>query len=233
MLAAMPRGALLLLLGLVACKDEPAPTAATATATATAAAAPTATAAPQTPEALEVEALSTALKCTAAGHGPCGVLLEFKDCIAWSPVTESGDGRWMGHGSVVKNGAFTDEITILRSRRVPTAEVGPGQLGAKIAINAIPDDRSLELEEAKRAINAYSRGDVPRPSNAGVGYLKELSTWSEGFSAQAKDNQIYSANQGGAWLCAKKDQRLLMVRLASTREHKADGVYATLYPVTW
>jgi hypothetical protein len=222
----------LALLGVMACKDEPAPTAPTATTTA-AATTPTATAAPQMPEALEVEALTTALNCTKAAHGPCSVLLEFSDCVAWSPVTSSGDGRWMGHGSVVKNGAFTDEVTLLRTRRVPTAEVGPGQLGAKIAIQALPDDRSLELEEAKRAITAYSRGDVPKPSNAGVGYLKELETWSEGFSTQAKNNQVYSANQGGAWLCAKQDQRLLLVRLASSREHKADGVYATLYPVTW
>lgn len=218
--------------GLGACKDEPAPTATTATATA-APAPPPPTAAPQTPEALDVEGLKTALKCTSAGHGPCGVLLEFADCKAWSPITDSGDGRWMGHGSVVEKGAFVDDIFLLRSRRVPTAEVGPGQLGAKIAIATLPSDRSVELEEAKRAINSYRRGDVPRPGNTGVKFLKEMEDWSESFSTQAKDDQIYLANQGGGWLCAKDDQRLLLVRLASSREHKADGVYATLYPVTW
>jgi hypothetical protein len=166
MLAPMPRlltGALVLaLLGVIACKDEPAPTAPTATATA-AATAPTATAAPQMPEALEVETLTTALGCTKAAHGPCSVLLEFRDCVAWSPVTSSGDGRWMGHGNVVKNGAFTEEITLLRSRRVPTAEVGPGQLGAKIAIQAIPDDRSLELEEANARSTPFRAVTCPDP----------------------------------------------------------------------
>jgi hypothetical protein len=225
--------ALIALVGLLACKDEPAPTLPPATAAPTAAAATAPTAAPQTPPAADVEGLKQALKCGPAGHGPCRVLAELTACEDFDPVTSSGDGRWMGKGQVVRDGAFHDEITILRSRRVPTGEVGPGQLGAKIAIGSIPEARAHEIREAERAINSYSRGDVPRASNAAIVFLKGLDDWSEAFSAKAEQNQIYAANQGGAWLCAKQDQRLLLVHLVGNRTHKADGVYATLYPVSW
>lgn len=187
---------------------------------------------PPPPEPLNVAELEKALKCSGQEFGPCQVLAQFQNCIDWSPITDSGDGRWLGKGQVVKKGAFTEELSILRSRRVPTSEVGPGQLGAKIALERIPDDRATEQAAATKALKAYARGDVPGP-NSGTDYVKERTEWSEAFSMKAKDNQIYAASGGGLWLCQHDDQRLIMVKLSSSREHKADGTYAIMYAVTW
>ena len=220
-------------LALLGCDDppKPPPPAPSATASTT-----TTSEQPRLPKpaALDVEDLKKSLKCGAAGHGPCEVLGGFSSCIEWDPVTSSGEGRWLGESYVVEKGAFTDDFTILRTKRVALSDVGPGQLPAKIGIANIPDDLSVERSQAQKAINAFKRGDVAKRNiNKGIEYLKQRSDWPEAFSMRTDGNQVYVAAGAGAYLCEQSDQRLLVVSLAGNREHKADGVYATLYPVTW
>lgn len=225
-----------MLLVLVACEDPPKPTPAPSAETARASAAKPTASAEKTvppPEPLDVEALKKSLKCGKGGHGPCEVLQDFEDCLPFDPVTQSGDGRWLGQGYVVKKSAFVEELTLLRSRRVPTAEVGPGQLGAKIALGNIPDDRVAERRHAEVAVRAFRRGDVTKRTNAAVDYIKERQDWQEAFSMKAKDNQIYIAAMAGGFLCSKDKQRLLLVQKSGDREHGADGVYAELWPISW
>jgi hypothetical protein len=230
----LPLFAPLLLLG---CEDPPAPAgtaAGSATATAAATTKKSAPPAMPPPKPLNVEGLKKALKCGGGGHGPCGVLDKFAGCIAWNPVARSGEGRWLGKGHVVKNGKFIDEFTLLRTKRVPLDEVGPGQLPAKIGITNIPDDRTTEQNHARKAIGAFSRGDVPRPNiNKAITYINQRQDWPEAFSMKTEGHQVYVAVEAGAYLCELKNQQLMMVKLSGNREHKADGVYATLYAVTW
>lgn len=222
-------------LSTVGCDDSPKKTAPTATATTEAEAPPkkSAAPAPPPPKPLDVEGLQKSLKCGAVGHGPCEILEQFNGCIDWSPVTQGGDGRWLGKSTVVKKGSFVDEVALLRSKRVPLADVGPGQLPAKIGLTDIPDERVTEKRQAEKAIRAYDRGDVPRPSNQVIDYIKRRDDWPEAFSMQAEENQVFVAVDGGMYLCQKDNQRLLAVKLSNNREHKADGTYAMLHPVSW
>ncbi|MEZ4443503.1 MAG: hypothetical protein R3B72_30810 [Polyangiaceae bacterium] len=222
-------------LALVACEDPPKPDATpTATVTATATAAPTSEApAPPPPKPLDVAGLQKALKCGGAGHGPCEILADFQECEDWNPVTASGDGRWLGKAAVVSKGAFLDDVVLLRTRRVPLSEVGAGQLPAKIGLTNIPEDRVTERRQAEKAIRAYDRGDVPRPSNQVIDYIKSRSDWPEAFSMKAEANQIHVAVDGGMYLCQKSNQRLLVVKLSANRESPSDGIYAQLHPVSW
>lgn len=219
---------------LLGCDDKPKP-APTATASASATAATTSQAPTMPPpKPLDVAGLKQALKCGSGGHGPCGVLDAFTACTEWNPVSQSGDSRWLGEGSVVTKGAFVDQITLMRSKRVPLDEVGPGQLPAKIGIAALPDDLSTELGHARKAINAFKRGDVPKQNiNAAITFVKQKDDWPDAFSMQAEQYEVYVAVEGGAHLCYLENQRLLVVKLSGNREHKADGVYATLWAVTW
>jgi hypothetical protein len=225
--------ALLAAPAIAGCKDEPKPTATTATATASAVAPKSAAPAPPPPKPLDVEGLKKALKCGGAGHGPCEILDQFASCAKWSPVTQSGDGRWLGKSVNVKKGAFVDDVALLRTRRVPLAEVGPGQLPAKIGLTTIPENQVTERRQAEKAIRAYDRGDVPRPTNQVVEYIKRRKDWPEAFSVAAENNQVYVAVDAGMYLCHHDDQRLLVVKLSSNREHMGDGTYAMLHPVSW
>jgi hypothetical protein len=231
----LPLFCALLSLSLFACEDSTKKTAPSATATSEAKA-PTkksAAPAPPPPKPLDVAGLQKALKCGAVGHGPCEVLEQFEGCIDWSPVTQSGDGRWLGKSTVVKKGSFVDEVALLRTKRVPLSEVGPGQLPAKIGLTDIPDDRVTEKRQAEKAIRAYDRGDVPRPSNQVIDYIKKRNDWPEAFAMKAEDHQVYVAVDAGMYLCQKDNQRLLAIKLSNNREHRGDGVYAMLHPVSW
>jgi hypothetical protein len=161
------------------------------------------------------------------------VLSEFKDCVAFNPSTKSGDGRWMGHGYTVTEGRFVEEYTLLRSKTITTAQAGEGALPVKIAIDKIPDERGAEKSNAERAIKAYERGDVPLPGNNAVTYVKERSDWSDAPALAGENNQIYVATGSGAYLCARNNQRLVLVRRSPSRSHAGDGVYAILWPVSW
>ena len=207
-------------------------TAPSASATASAAPKPAASTAPlPKAEKLDVDGLKKALKCGKAA-GPCEVLAQFKDCVEWSPVVKSGDGRWLGEGFVVKSGAFIDEYTVVRSKSVPSSET-PGALPVKIAIDNIPDDRPGEKLNAGKAVRAFERGDVALPSNTAIRYVKERKDWSDAPAVQADNNQIYVATGSGAHLCMLKNQRLVLIKLAADRGHPADGVYAILFGVSW
>jgi hypothetical protein len=185
-------------------------------------------------EKLDVAALQKALKCPPPSkktlEGPCGVLAEFKECVEWSPVTQSGDGRWLGRGYRTKNGAFVEELTMLRSKRIPLAEAGGG-LPAKIGIEAFPD--GPDREAAEKALHAYERGDVTVPGNAAVRYLKERREWADAPVMGSDENQVFVSTGGGAHLCMTKTQRLLVVLPSLERSHPADGLYATMYGVSW
>ncbi|MBW2457141.1 MAG: hypothetical protein JRI68_21685 [Deltaproteobacteria bacterium] len=223
----------LLLLG---CDDGSKPTAGASSATATGStkAKPTSTGqAGPPPKALAVESLKKALKCGAKSPGPCEVLAEFENCTPWNPTGGSGDGRWMGFGYVVKQGKFVDQLTVLRNRRVPLTEVGPGQLPVMIAIGSIPEDQSAVARHAPKAIRALSRGDVPKETSAAVAYLKKRTDWSENYAMKAEGDQIYVNLGAGAHLCGINNQRLVMMARTGGSENATDGIYAALYPVSW
>lgn len=219
------------------CDDAPKPGATTAGGTQASASAPKKKAPPKkamaAPEPLDVAALIKALKCRPKAPGPCAVLRAFQQCIAFNPVTASGDGRWLGRSFITKDGSFVDEFGVLRSRRVGTSEVAPGQLPAKIAFDRIPDDRGAERRHAVKALRAFNRGDIPTRTNQAVRYLKARNDWSEHYAMQAGKNQVYVQTDNGTYLCARNDQRLLVVQRRGAAATSTDGTYATLWPVSW
>jgi hypothetical protein len=194
---------------------------------------PASTPAAPPPAALDVEALKKALKCAATSPGPCEVLASFADCTAWEPASQSGDARWLGEAFVARKGAFTTDFAMLRAKRVPASAVAPGQLGARVGFALVPEAEKAAREHAEKAVRAYKRGDVTLPTNAAVRYVKERGEWPELFASRAAASQVHLADDGGAHVCALRDQRLLVVRLAAAREHPADGLYAVLWPVSW
>lgn len=233
----MRRPALAVLaLALAAC-DNPAPAPA-ASASAAAAPPPPATAAAPavpTPPDLDIAAQQKAMKCASdAKSGLCGVLARMASCAVWNPVVPSGDGRWLGRGWLVEGAKTTEQVTVVRARRVPTAEVGPGQLGVRVAIADLPKQEGPAFEQADRAIRAFERADVPPKSNPTLEYLKQRTDWPESAAMRtAGGQQVYALTQGGAYLCQGPTRSLLLVQRAASGGAGGDGVYAEVWPVSW
>ena len=212
-----------------------------ATATSSAAVSAAATPAPSSdaplpppPADLEITALQKALACAAgAKSGPCAVLGAMASCKPWSAEAPSGDGRWLGRGFEVDGKKTTEQVTVLRLRRVPTSEVGPGQLPARVGVSFIDKDEGSVFGEAEKAIRAMERSDVPPKGNAAITHLKAMTQWSEAFTTRTVGGHVYGLAHGGLHVCEGPKRELLVVRRASTRTGAADGLYATLWATTW
>jgi hypothetical protein len=200
--------------------------------------APTPTEAPKeaaiaAPDDLDVAGLEKALKCGAAKSGPCAILAAFAGCTPWPAVVPSGDGRWLGRGYLVEGSKTSESITLLRSRSVPTSEIGPGQLPVRVGFAELAKQDGQAFEQADKAIRTLARHDVPARGNATIEHLAKRDAWSEGFSMRTVGGQVYVASQGGAFLCQGPHQELLLVQRAATRGSPGDGLYAELWPVSW
>lgn len=224
---------------LAGCDDKTSTTAATATASATAeapTAKPTASLAPvEKPKPLDLATIKKSLRCSGkTASGPCPVLEKFEACRAdWSPITQSGDGRWIGHGAIAKKGQFIEEYMIMRARRVGLADVAPGALGVKIAITEVPNEAAIQ-NSIGIAFRALDRGDTVKPGNHAVDFVRDKEDWPEAYAQQADGHQVFVATGAGAYLCADPStQALHVVKLAASSEHPGDGFYATLYPTQW
>ncbi|MDC0749136.1 hypothetical protein [Polyangium mundeleinium] len=229
--------AVLVSIAVAACSQEPAGDAAAPARTGTPAppsAAPPPPEAVAAPDDLDIAALKKALTCAAdAKSGPCAVVNAFGSCKPWNPVVPSGDGRWIGRGYRVEGGKTSDEFTIVRSRRVPSNEVGPGQLPAKVGISDIAKQEGSAFSQADRLIRTLERSDVPPRSNMALDYLKKRASWPEGFTMKTVGGQVYVASEGGTFVCQGPKQELYLVQRAATRGKPGDGLYATAYPVSW
>ncbi len=226
--------------GLSGCDPKPGGSGAaetTTTAASSANAAPTPTSAepaPPPPPDLNVAALQKTLACAAnAKSGPCAVLAAFATCKSWSAEVPSGDGRWLGRGYEVDGKTTTDQVALLRLRRVPSSEVGPGQLPARLALGVIAKEEGAPFTEADKAIRALERSDVPPRGNAAIEHLKAKTQWSEAFVTRTSGGQVYGLSHGGLYMCEGPKRELYVVRRASTRTGAGDGFYATLWGATW
>lgn len=212
---------------------------ATATSSAAASAAVTTTPSsaaplPPPPADLDLPALQKSLACAAnAKSGPCAVLAAMTSCKPWSAEAPSGDGRWLGRGFDVDGKKTTEQVTVLRLRRVPTSEVGPGQLPARVGLGAIDKDEGSAFGEADKAIRALERSDVPPKGNAAIVHLKAMTQWSEAFATRTVGGHVYGLAHGGLHVCEGPKRELLVVRRGSTRTGNGDGLYATLWATTW
>jgi hypothetical protein len=235
-------GLSLLAFGITGCDPKPgesgAATSTTAASTAPAATTPAAPAAsdpaPPPPPDLDVAPLQKTLACAAnAKTGPCAVLAGFAACKAWSADVPSGDGRWIGRGYEVDGKKTTEQVTILRARRVPATEVGPGQLNARVGLGAIDKEAGAPFTEADKAIRALERSDVPPRGNAAIEHLKTMAQWSEAFVTRTTGGQVYGLSHGGLYVCEGPKRELYVVRRESTRSGTGDGLYAILWGATW
>jgi hypothetical protein len=215
-------------------RAAPAPDASAPAATQSASTPSTAAAEPASaPPDLDVAAQQRALKCGGdTKSSACGVLARMASCTSWNPIVPSGDGRWLGRGWLVEGAKTTDQITLVRARRVPTSEVGPGQLGARIAVADLPKEEGAAFEQAERAIRAYERADVPPRSSPTIDYLKQRSVWPEAASLRTAGGQVYALTANGTYLCQGPNRALLVMQRGAARG-TGDGLYAELWPTSW
>jgi hypothetical protein len=189
---------------------------------------------PPAPDDLDLAALQKALKCPAEPKsGPCKVLVSFAACKPWNAVSPSGDARYLGRAYIVEGAKTTEQITVVRSKRVPSSEVASGQLPVKIAIADIPKEEGAAFDQAERAIRAFERSDVPPRSNPTLEYIKKRADWPEAHAAKTVSGQVLVNTGGGAYICQGPRQQLVVVQKSGAAGAGGDGLFAELWATTW
>ena len=195
--------------------------------------APTAEAMPP-PDDLDVATVQKALKCGGdAKSGACGVLAKYATCTPWNPVSPSGDARYIGRGTLVEGAKSTESVVVLRSKRAPLNEVGPGQLGVKIGLGEITKEDGSAFDQSGQAIRSFERSDAPGKANATIEYVKKRTQWVEAFANKTAGGQVYAIMKAGTFLCQGPRQSVLMVQKAGSRTSSGDGLYAELWAASW
>jgi hypothetical protein len=183
-----------------------------------------------------VAALQKLLHCAAdASGGPCKVLAAMTSCTVWNATAPSGEGRYIGRGWTVHEGATEEKVTILRSRTAPPGETASWQLPVKISIGEIPKDAGPAFAQSGRAVNAYERHDVPPAKNAAIDYLKQKNDWlNDSRAVRTTGTMVQTFSDQPAYLCQGSQHDLLMVQQGFGAQGKsADGLYAQLWSATW
>jgi hypothetical protein len=185
------------------------------------------------PDDLDLAPLEKALGCNAKSTtGPCKIVLGMKTCKPWAGVAPSGEGRWFGKSYAVSQGKTTESYVVLRSRSVPSSEVGRGQLPARIAIDPIAAEGTM-AQAAERALNAYARHDVPTKGNPFPPLVKEKSDFTEASAMPTVKKAVVVLGAEQTFVCEGDGQELYAITPAASGGQKGDGRYAEVWPTTW
>ncbi|MBI5533913.1 MAG: hypothetical protein HY898_14420 [Deltaproteobacteria bacterium] len=189
------------------------------------------------PEDIDVARVRDPLKCTPASKKPvCMTLNDFEKADAWNLETIRGaDARYFGQGTFIEKGVSRDAYVFLIAKRVPTNDVAAGDLPLKVAVRELDASLKAENTHAVKLMRALQQDDAFAKTNATVMYLKTYapSSW-DGANVTTGPSTILHS-QGGVFVRESKNRRLYAVRLAPMAPDTTpgDGMYATLYPVSW
>lgn len=171
------------------------------------------------------------LKCGKKATTDCCRLLgEFAEAKRWSFNTPSGEGRWVGNAFVREKGAEKKQLMILWAKRVPTAQVGPGDLALKVGTGTLNDDL---VEHGFKMVRSLSQGDQPSKRNqarpvieAFVPSTQRGAVATAGASVRLiAEETVYLRQQG---------RKVLMFAPNLTQSASAgDGTYAEFWVSSW
>ncbi len=190
------------------------------------------------PTDMDVPQAREPLKCAAGGKRPvCQVLDEFEKADAWNLETIRGvDARYFGQATVVEKGQPRTAWYFMVVKKVPTNDVPAGDLPIKIAIRELDSTLGAENTQAPKLLRALEHDDTVNKGNSTSQYVKTYapSNW-DGANVTAGPSTILHT-QGGMFVREGKKRQLHVVHFSAVGLGGAvsgDGVYATLYPVSW
>ncbi len=188
-------------------------------------------------EDLDVEDLRRTMKCPGGGFkDACTFLQEFESGTAWNLDNIRGtDGRYFGLARVYSQGKSEPKYHFMVVKKVPTNDVGPNDLPIKIALRELEASLGPELTHAPKLLRLVERSDgIPRQNRTNEYILKYAPSSWDGASRSAGASTVLHSS-GGILVREGKNRSLLVIRLSpqSAGSMPGDGLYATLWPLSW
>jgi hypothetical protein len=218
--------------------DKPAPTPAPAPAESAAtepkAATTAATPAAPTPSDLDVPSIEHALGCPRGHKDACRILAEFASAGTWQAQMPSGEGAWVGTAVTVQAKMDISEPIVLGARRVPTSEVGPGDLPLKVGFGPMPSDMRTATD---KLVAALGRGDTVPKSNAALAFAKSFTPPDARIATKTTGSSVRLISNESVYVRQTSSQKVLVVRMPALPPGKVavpgEASYAELWPVSW
>lgn len=188
--------------------------------------------APPAPADIDTAALAVDLKCAKAGpKQACRVVKEFTQAQRFTAQTPSGEGRWVGKAYTVENGVEKEREIILWAKRVPTAQVGPGDLPIKVTFEFFPDELKSHAEKLVRALQ---HSDAPSPKNQAFPYVKNLVPAQPRVIVNTAGQSVHVTAEQSIYIRANAPRTVYIVNPSSAqRAGSGDGMYAELWLADW
>jgi hypothetical protein len=190
------------------------------------------TPAPPAPADINATALSDDLKCAKTGpKQACRVIKEFAQAQRFTAQTPSGEGRWVGQAFVVEKGVESTKEIILWAKRVPTSQVGPGDLPIKLGYDFFPGELKSHAEKLVRAL---SHGEPPSPRNQAFPFAKSLVPTVQRVIVNTNGQSVHVTSEESIYIRAKAPRNVYLVNPSNARgAGTGDGMYAELWLSDW
>jgi hypothetical protein len=197
------------------------------------AAAPTVSApAPPAPADINVNALGEDLKCPKSGpKQACRIIKEFAQSKRFTAQTPSGEGRWVGQAFIVEKGVEKQREIVLWAKRVPTSQVGPGDLPIKVGYEFFADELKSHAEKLVRAL---SHGEPPSPKNQAFPFVQKMVPSKQRVIVNTNDQSVHVTSEESIYIRAKAPRSVYLVNPANASgAGSGDGMYAELWLADW
>lgn len=221
------------LLVAVACDEKPQKkTVASAASSAVAATAQTAP--PPTrvaPADVQLDSYLSDLKCgKKATNDACRILADFAAGTRATFNMPSGEGRWVGNAYIRDKGVEKKQLTLFWAKRVPTAQVGPGDLALKMGMGELSPDLA---EHGMKMVRALSQGDSASKRNQARPVVEAFVPTTQRGAVNTQGASVRLISEDTVYLRQSGRKLLMFAPNLSQSATAGDGTYAEFWVSTW
>lgn len=221
---------------LVGCdKSKSKATPAALSASATAAETPKAeTPPPPAPADLDVASLRKDLACD--GKRPrntkaCEVMDAFAKASRWTAKTPSGLARYVGRSYILEKGHEEQEITVLYSKIVPTAQVPAGYMPVLVGKTPLP--KELHLNGVK-LIASLAHNSAPSRRNQAMPWVDQFEPTKTYEVATTSGPSVHLVATESVYIREVDRRKIVVVSPANALgAAPGDGTYSELWIASW
>ncbi|MGC4063675.1 MAG: hypothetical protein QM784_03335 [Polyangiaceae bacterium] len=171
------------------------------------------------------------LKCgDKATTDSCRILTEFRDAKSWNFNLPSGEGRWVGNAFVREKGSEKKQLLILWAKRMPTAQVGPGDLPLKVGTGTLPSEL---LEHGFKMVRTLSQGDQPSKRNQARPVIESFVPGTQRGAVATQGASVRLISEEAVYIRQQGRKVLFFSPNLSQGASSGDGTYAEFWLSNW
>lgn len=183
------------------------------------------------PADVELEPYLKDLKCQKSSTSEaCRLLTEFAEAKRWSFNVPAGEGRWVGNAIIREKGVETKQLMILWAKRVPTAQVGPGDLALKVGTGTL--EKEL-LEHGFKMVRSLSQGDQPSKRNQARPVVEQFVPTVQRGAVATSGASVRLISEETVYLRQQGRKVVLFAPNLTSGAASGDGTYAEFWVSTW